>query len=379
MWKIPLFDLNYDHAERNAVLEVLESKWLSSGEKTKEFETQFSNYLGKEVYSTAVSNCTAALHMSLMIADVKEGDEVIIPSLTFVADANVVKIMKATPILCDVASNEDWNMDIAHLETLITPKTKAVIAVHYAGYPIETIKELVVLCKKHNLILIEDVAHAIGGSYDGQKCGTFGDMSCFSFFSNKNLSTGEGGMFVTKNPHFYEQAKLLRSHGMTSMTIDRHQGKTISYDVIQPGLNYRGDEIKSALGLVQLSKLDHANKLRSELVEHYQQKLAAVVPGITVPFKKISKASVSSYHIFPVMLPVGADRPKIMEKLKEKGIQASIHYPAMKDFSYYSKVLKNEVKKANEISSRVITLPLYPTLKKEQIDVVVDVLASALG
>jgi dTDP-4-amino-4,6-dideoxygalactose transaminase len=378
MWKIPLFDLDYGQQEKEAVLEVLESKWLSSGEKTKGFESEFSKYLGADVLSTAVSSATAALHISLLIAGVQEQDEVIISGLTFVADANVVTICKATPIFVDVNSLDDWNPSIKDIKAKVTDKTKAIIVVHFAGYPIEDIDELVTFCKENSIFLIEDVAHAVGASYGGQKCGTFGDMACFSFFSNKNLSTGEGGMFVTKSMEFDKQAKLFRSHGMTSMTIDRHEGKTISYDVVQPGLNYRMDEIRCALGLVQLGKLDSNNQKRKELVEYYIKTLSQKVAQVQVPFKNINYKTVSSYHIFPILLPKNSNRVDVMEKLKLKGIQTSIHYPAFKDFTFYSSFCNETLKYTDEISSRVLTLPLYPELTIEMIDEVIGGLKESL-
>ena len=371
MWKIPLFDLDYGNDEKNAVIEVLDSKWLSSGQKTKEFENTFASFLGDNMLTTAVSSATAALHISLLIAGIKQDDEVIISGLTFVADANVVTMLKAIPIFCDVNSLYDWNPNIDDIISKVTKKTKAIIVVHFAGYPIEDIDRLVSFCKEKNITLIEDVAHAIGGSFNGKKCGTFGDMACFSFFSNKNLSTGEGGMFATRNAKFDKKAKLFRSHGMTSMTIDRHEGKTVSYDVVQPGLNYRIDEIRCALGLVQLSKVDTNNLKRKELVEYYIAQLKEKDSSIIIPFEKISEKTVSSYHIFPILLPKEANRIEVMSKLKEKGIQTSIHYPSFKDFSYYAPFAIDKLKYADEISKRVLTLPLYPDLTNDMIDIVV--------
>jgi dTDP-4-amino-4,6-dideoxygalactose transaminase len=372
MWRIPLFDLDYGDVEKEAVIEVVESKWLTSGENTKKFESEFSSYLGKDVLSTGVSSATAALHISLLIAGVKRFDEVIIPGLTFVADANVVVMLNATPIFYDVNSLDDWNPNIDDIICKVTSKTKAIIVVHFAGYPIEDIDRLVKFCKNKKIILIEDVAHAVGASYDGEKCGTFADIACFSFFSNKNLSTGEGGMFVTKNKAYDKQAKLFRSHGMTSMTIDRYEGKTISYDVIQAGLNYRIDEIRCALGLVQLEKLDKNNLKRKALVEYYIKELNKKAPSLIVPFREVSNRSISSFHIFPVLLHENCDRLGVMTELKEQGIQTSIHYPSFKDFSFYARHAQDELKNVDKISERVLTLPLYPNLTKEMVDVVVE-------
>ena len=378
MWNIPLFDLDYDELEKNAVNEVLESKWLSSGAKTKEFESEFSKYLSNNALSTGVSSATAALHISLIIAGVGKNDEVIISGLTFVADANVVTMLNAEPIFCDVNSLENWNPNIEDIKEKVTEKTKAIIVVHFAGYPMEDIEDLVQFCNEKNIILVEDVAHAIGGSYDEKKCGVFGDMACFSFFSNKNLSTGEGGMFVTKNTDYDRQAKLLRSHGMTSMTIDRHEGRTISYDVVQPGLNYRIDEIRCALGLVQLSKLDNNNRKRELLVKYYIKSITEKINTITIPFIEVSDKAVSSYHIFPILLPEYINRVHVMEGLKLHGIQTSIHYPSFKDFSYYAKYCNYELINADEISKRVLTLPLYPGLTFDMIDEIVNSLEEVL-
>ena len=370
MWKIPLFDLDYGHAEEKAVSEVLKSKWLSSGGKTKKFEREFSTYLGNDVFSLSVSSATAALHISLLIAGVKQNSEVIVSGLTFVADANVVVMLNATPIFCDVNSLDDWNPNINDIISKVTDRTKAIIIVHFAGYPITNIDKLVNFCKDANIILIEDSAHAVGSSYGGQKCGTFGDMACFSFFSNKNLSTGEGGMFVTKNKEYAKQAMLFRSHGMTSMTIDRHEGRAMSYDVVQPGLNYRMDEIRCALGLVQLSKLDTNNKKREILVKYYLKELKEKIPSLVIPFTNLSNKTISSYHIFPILLPVNCDRKEVMNKLKNMGIQTSIHYPSFRDFTYYARYCDDRLKNADEISKRALTLPLYPELTTEMIDII---------
>jgi len=202
MWKIPLFDLNYDENETNAVLKVLSSKWLTTGQKTQEFEDKFSQYLGKDVFSVAVSSCTAALHMALLANNIKVGDEVIISSLTFVACLNVVQLVGATPVCADSKSFHDWNVSPEDIKKKITPKTKAIIIVHYAGYPCD-MDEICKIAESNKLVLIEDVAHAVGAEYKGKKCGTLGHIGCFSFFSNKNLSTGEGGMIVTKDKDLY--------------------------------------------------------------------------------------------------------------------------------------------------------------------------------
>lgn len=365
MWKIPLFDLNYDQEEQDAVIEVLNSKWLTAGPKTKEFELQFQKYLGNNCHCCAVSSGTAALHLALLCAGVEPGDEVIISGLTFVADLNVVVMTGAKAVTADIKSMTDWNINPYDVKQKISKKTKAVIAVHYAGWPCD-MDEIAAICKENNLVLIEDAAHAPGGSYKGNKCGTLGDIGCFSFFSNKNLSTGEGGM-ITAKKKYIEKAMLLRSHGMTSMTIDRHRGRSISYDVTMPGFNYRIDEIKSALGIVQLNKLDQSNKKRVNLVKHYINQLEDI-KEIIIPWKIFPDDRTGSGHIFPILLSEKRDRKEFITYLKEKGIQTSIHYPAFNKFSYYKNILNQSLKISDQISERMVTLPLYPGLAMNDID-----------
>ena len=370
IWKTQLFKLNYDIRELSAVNAVIESGWLTMGDKTREFETAFSVFIGNNVKSTAVSNCTAALHMALIASGVESGDEVIIPGLTFVADANVVKLCGATPVLADCASLDDWNISAKKIEKCITQRTKAVIVVHFAGYSCDMLA-ITDLCKSRNLKLIEDVAHAPGASINGRTCGSWGDFGCFSFFSNKNLSVVEGGMITTSNDTFYNKIQKLRSHGMTSLTLDRHKGRTITYDVTEPGLNYRMDEIRAALGLVQLSKLVDANNKRKALTNRYVENLQA--SNIHIPFTKLPKEHNSAYHIFPILLPSEWNRKSVINYLKELGIQTSIHYPPFWEFKAYNKCFKkSECPVVSEICERELTLPLYPSMTIDEVDFVTN-------
>lgn len=375
MWKVQLFKLNYDEREGKAVADVLESGWITMGEKTQSFECLFAEFLGHEVKATAVSSGTAALHMAMLALDIRSGDEIIVPALTFIADINVVRIVGATPILADCISLNDWNMNPADIARKMTPKTKAVMIVHYAGYPCD-MHALQKLCKDHGLYLIEDAAHAVGATYRGQKCGTFGDIACFSFFTNKNLSIGEGGMYVTGLEELDRKGRYLRSHGMTTLTMDRHAGRAITYDVVQPGLNYRMDEMRAALGIVQLEKLPEANDMRRQLTELYIELLSGV-KGVTIPFLDHPDA-VPSYHIFPVLLDIGIDRTYVINRLKDAGVQSSIHYPSFKEFSAFPELQKYPTPIADEISKRELTLPLYPTMGFDAVRLVVDALKHAL-
>jgi len=376
MWKVPLFNLNYDEAETNAVRDVIESGWITMGEKTVEFESAFESFLGNGLKATVVSSGTAALHMAMLALGIGHGDEVIVPALTFIADVNVVQLSGAEPVLADCISFENWNVNPQDIEDKITERTKAVLIVHYAGYACP-MNEIVTLCRKRGLFLIEDCAHAPESTYSGLPCGSFGDVSCFSFFTNKNLSVGEGGMYVTGNEVLHQRGRHLRSHGMSTLTLDRHKGRAVSYDVLEPGLNYRIDEMRAALGCVQLEKLEAANKERRRLTERYHGALSSI-EGLSIPFLNHAD-SLPSYHIYPVLLDERIDRLAVIESLKQRGIQSSIHYPSFKEFTAYREQMgRYATPIADEISRRELTLLLYPTMGDEAVDLVVDALRDAL-
>lgn len=378
MWDIQLFKLNYDHLEVKAVSDVVTGGWLSMGEEINKFETAFGTFLGDGTHCKAVSNGTAALHMALLALDVGPGDEVIIPSLTFVADVNVVNLVGASPILADATSLDNWNMSLESVEQQITEKTKAVIVVHYAGYPCRDIMAISQLCRDKGIGLIEDVAHAPGAIVDGKVCGTFGDVGCFSFFSNKNLSIGEGGMVSTLDVELNKKLGYLRSHGMTTLTLDRHKGRAITYDVAQPGLNYRMDEMRAAIGSVQLDKLPTGNVRRGELTDRYRSNFQG--SPVTMPFEHQASNFTSVYHILPVLLPEKTDRVAVIGALKEKRIQSSIHYPPFWDFTAYKgRFSPNDSPVTAEICRRQLTLPLFPTMTEDEVDQVCNALLEALA
>ena len=375
MWKVQLFKLNYDEAEPKAVEEVVRSGWITMGEKTKEFEGRFAEFLGNDAKVAAVSNGTAALHLALLALGIGDGDEVIIPSLTFVADINTVLLVGAKPVLADCRSLTDWNMDPADIERKITPNTKAVMIVHYAGFPCD-MDAIADICKRHNLRLIEDCAHAPGARYKGKPVGTFGDIGCFSFFTNKNLSMGEGGAVTTTSAEMDQEMRYVRAHGMTALTLDRHKGRAISYDVMRPGLNYRIDEMRAAIGLAQLDKLPEAHRCRKHIVERYIDAFKDI-DGLIIPF--VNQADTEPvYHIFPTMLTEGMDRMQVIEILKREGVQSSIHYPMMQDFSAFKDYKLDETPLARSISTRELTLPLYPTMTDEEVDIVIAAFRLAL-
>jgi len=375
-WRIPLSDISFDEREEQAVVEVIKSRWLSMGSKTQLFEEKFACLTGSK-YAIAVSSCTAAMHISHLALSVKPGDEVITPSLTFIATINTILAAGAKPVFSDVESMDNWCISAKNIEPLITSKTAGVVVVHYAGYS-ANMTEISSLCRKHNLYLVEDCAHSTGTYWHGKHAGCFGEFGCFSFFSNKNMTTGEGGMLVTDDPQLAEKARLLRSHGMTTLTWQRHKGHASSYDVVIPGYNYRIDEIRSAIGLVQLSKLSENNKKRELLVDEYRRMLANI-PNVSVPFA-VNEGK-SSYHIFPILLDSSVNRNSVIAMMKEKGIQTSIHYPAAHLFTYMKSFLgtkENTLPLTEKISSNVLTLPLYPDMSFEQVATVVNSLKDCL-
>ncbi len=373
-WKVQLFQLNYDDREYDAVMETLKSGWITMGQKTIDFEAAYARELGEDSKCVAVANGTASLHIAVLAAGVKPGDEVIVPSLTFIADLNSVSVTGGKVVIGDVASLDDWSVDPADIEAKITPKTKAVMIVHYAGFACD-MDAIVDICKRHHLVLIEDCAHSNGGTYKGRKLGTFGDLSAWSFFSNKNLAVGEGGMVVARDPALYQKCKNLRSHGMTVASFDRMKGRAVSYDVVEPGFNYRIDEVRASLGLVQLAKLQEANASRAAHVRHYYARLDAM-RDIGIPFRHYSRGT-PTYHIMPILLDESIDRAKLIDLMRDDGIQTSIHYPAIQSFTAYKDKV-GPTPKSQYISEHELTLPLYPTMTEKQVGLVCDSLQKDL-
>jgi dTDP-4-amino-4,6-dideoxygalactose transaminase len=372
-WKIPLADLDFGAAEEEAVLGVLRSKWLTMGAVTQEFERRFAESLGIR-HALAVSNATVALHLACVAIGIQPGDEVIVPSLTFVATANAPRYAGADIRFAEILSAHEPTIAPRAIEALITPRTKAILPVHYGGYPCR-MPQIMDIARRHNLRVIEDAAHAPGASLDGKPLGTWGDLGCFSFFSNKNLSTGEGGMLVTNDDALAERARLLRSHGMTSLTWDRHKGHAYTYDVVTTGFNYRMDEMRAALGLVQLGKLEQNNTRRAGLTGLYWEGLAPLGAGL--PF--LDSIGSSSHHILPTLLPQGVERYAFIDRMRAAGIQTSIHYPPIHQFTHYRGLYPSvSLPVTEDYAGREVTLPLYPGMSAEDVRVVVGAVGAAL-
>jgi dTDP-4-amino-4,6-dideoxygalactose transaminase/nucleoside-diphosphate-sugar epimerase len=391
IWQIPLSDLDYGPEEAAAVRRVLQNKWLSLGPETGAFEEEFAAYTGTR-HAIAVANGTAALHLAFLALGIGSGDEIIQPAVNFVAAANMSKAVGATPVFGGICGLEEPTLDPLKVERLITPRTKAVVVMHYGGYFCR-MAEILALCQKHRLALVEDACHAVGADYSdeekrpphGCKAGNLGDIGCFSFFSNKNLVTGEGGMVTTNRDEIAERIRSLRSHGMTSLTWDRHRGHATQYDVLAHGYNYRLDDLRSALGREQLKKLERNNQRRRELTALYWRKLEPLeAQGWTLSFKR--RASLhpqpasfnSACHLLAVVAPDANTRSRCVKRLAQAGIQTSLHYPLIPGLSAFAGSPGWVTEKAAGFCQRVITLPLYPTMTQNMVErVCAELLAPA--
>ncbi len=374
--ELPLFDLRLREQDLQAVAEVLRSGWLTMGPRTKAFEEAFAQQLGAR-HAVAVSSCTAALHLAYLAAGVGPGDEVIVPSFTFAATANAVLYCGATPVFAEIVSRERPYLDPQDVERRITPRTKAVCVVHFAGYP-AAVDRLAELCDAHGLALIEDVAHAPSAKLAGRKLGTWGLAGAFSFFSNKVLSVGEGGLLCTDDDEVAALARSRRSHAMTSGTWDRHEGRTDTYDVVGLGYNYRLDEPRSALLLSRLENMEADIARRRELTARYHRMLSEV-PGLIVPYAG-SDLEDSSCYVMAVMLERDGQQAQVARRLREQGIQTSIFYPSIHRFSAYRERFPDVSLPITELASRTeLTLPLFPHMSESDQDRVVGTLAQAIA
>jgi dTDP-4-amino-4,6-dideoxygalactose transaminase len=373
-WRVPLADVVVTEEDIAAVADVYRSGWLSQGPRAKEFEEAFAEYTGAEC-AVAVTNCTAALHLMAMAAGLGAGDEVIVPSLTFVATANAIAYTGATPVFADIVGlTEPW-LDPTSVRACITPRTKAIVSMAYGGHPGET-AALAELAEEHGLLLLEDAAHALGTRVGGRHVGTFGWAGAYSFFSNKNLSVGEGGMVVCGDPDVAARLRLLRSHGMTTLSWDRHRGHAAGYDVVATGHNFRIDEARCALGLSRLARLDDENGRRAALDRRYRELLNGV-PGVEAALAPVAGATLA-HHLFTVVLPDGADRDGARRALADQGVQTSLHYPPAHRFQVYADAAA-DLPVTDAYAARAVTLPMYAHMTEEQAEIVVTALAGALA
>ena len=372
-WRVPLADVVIDAAEIERVADTYRSGWLSMGPRTEELEAALRAYT-RSPHVLATANCTAALHLACMACELGEGDEVVVPSLSFVATANAIRYTGATPVFADIAALDSPWLSAAAAEAALTERTKAIMTMSYGGHPGET-DALAELAERRGLLLLEDAAHGLGGSSGRGPLGTIGIAGAYSFFSNKNLPVGEGGALVSRDDAIAERARLLRSHGMTTLTWDRHRGHSFGYDVVDLGFNYRIDEARATLATARLERLDADNVKRGKLDGAYREALAdvdGVAPTMPPPV-----AGASAHHVFTVVLDQGIDRDALRASLAEAGVQTSMHYPPIHLFSIYEGDW--DLPLTEDYAGRAVTLPLFPHMTVAQLELVVETLAAAVA
>jgi len=376
-WRVPLTDIVVPEQDVQAVLDCLQSGWLTMGPRTKAFEQALAAFVDTP-HAVTVSSGTAALHLSCLAAGIGAGDEVIVPAFSFVASASAARYVGAEPVLCDVIGPHEFNIDPEDVARRITSRTRAIVAVHFCGYP-AAIDTLRALCDEHGLVLIEDCAQAIGATIDeaGRQVGTVGELGAFSFFSKKQLCVGEGGMVTTADEQFADRVRLLRSHAMTSSTWDRHRGHDPAYDVVDIGFNFRLDEPRAALGLSRLPRLPDGIESRRATVRLYRERLAEI-PGIELVFDDRAVEH-SSHFAFPVLLRDRQARDRFRDELKAGGIQTT-WYPALHTFTGYRGYAPPEgLPRASEAADRHCALPLSAQMTEDEVDTVVEVVRAAVG
>jgi dTDP-4-amino-4,6-dideoxygalactose transaminase len=357
--------------EKAALAAVIESGWVTMGDRVAEFEQTFARLHDAED-SIAVTSCTAALHLILHALGIGPGDEVLVPSLTFVATANSVLYVGARPIFVDIESPAVPLMSLEEAEAKCTARTKAVILVHFGGYLAhrDTWQSF---ARRKGLLLIEDAAHAPGLP----AVGTFGEAAAFSFYGNKNMTTAEGGAIIARSRSLRETIRRARSHGMTSSTRQRLDSRSPDYDVTTLGFNYRMDELRAAVGLAQLKRLTEWNDIRRRLSLHYRQLIAEHCPSVMVPFTGPWPAA---YHLMPVVLPTAISRQVVIDLLRKRGVQTTVHYPPVHRLTFYNDLYPDCcLPRTEEFARRELTLPLHPGMIPAAVELVVNSLADALG
>ncbi len=357
-----------DEADIQAVSDVLRSDFLTTGPKIAEFEKKVAEYTNSK-YAVAVSSGTAALHIACMAAGIKEGDEVITTPVTFAASANCVLYCKGKPVFADICK-DTYNIDPEEIKKKITTRTKAIIPVHFTGQPCD-MDEIHKIAKEHDLVVIEDAAHALGAEYNGHRIGALSDMTCLSFHPVKHITTTEGGMVLTNSEELYQKLKLYRSHGITreSDLLKNNDGAWY-YEMLDLGFNYRISDVACALGISQMDKLDGFVKKRKEIAKRYDEAFADCDEVIT-PYQK--PGCDNSYHLYVIRVAKNI-RKEVFDKLRNAGIGVNVHYLPVYMHPYYREHgYENEyLPVAEETYNTMISIPMYPALSKEQQDYVIE-------
>ncbi|MEW5744448.1 MAG: DegT/DnrJ/EryC1/StrS family aminotransferase [Nitrospirota bacterium] len=373
---LPLARPSIAEDDITAAIEVLQSGWWTTGPKVTEFENAVAEYLCNEekLYTAALNSCTSGLHLSLNALQVGKGDEVIVPTWTFAATAQVVEWVGAKLVLCDIEEST-LSIDLTKAERLISPRTKAIIPVHIAGYPcnMHALKEF---ADKHKLSVIEDAAHAFGTRYKGRKIGDFSDVTVFSFYATKNLAMGEGGVVVAKNEELIEKIRKLGYFGINKKAFQRYDkcGNWF-YDIEELGFKYNLDSVHAAIGISQLKRLDKMNERRREIAAQYKARLTK-----RLSFFEDRDEHYHTYHLFMIKLPAEIERNSFIEALKENNIGASVHFIPLHLHSYYRGAFSgNDFPVANAVFNRIVSIPMFPSMTDADVDYVIGHINDIVG
>ena len=369
--KVPFVVPNIEPSDKHAIETALKSNLLTDGPILRKFENELCKFTGSK-YAIGVSNATSALHLSLKSLGIGKGDEVIIPNITFVATANAVLYVDATPVLVDV-NDHDINISIKSIEKSITKKTKAIIPVHFAGKSCDMLA-IQKIAKKNNLKIIEDCAHALGTKFNKTHVGNFGKTGCFSFYPTKNLTTFEGGMVITNSKKIASKIRSMRNHGINKSLKERFStGYPWDFDVSELGYNFRLDEIRSSLGLNQLKRLHKMNKLRQDASRYYKKQLKSI-NGIKLLDDPNLKNNSCHLFVIKILKNFIMDRNLLFKYLLKNGIRTSVHYKPLNKFSFYKSKSKiySSLEVSEQLYSKILSLPLFPQITKRELDLVIN-------
>jgi dTDP-4-amino-4,6-dideoxygalactose transaminase len=366
--------------EIQAVVETLRSGWLTTGAKVRQLEEDFAGYVGAR-YALAVNSGTAAMHLALDAIGLNEGDEVIVPTMTFAATAEVVLYFRGKPVLVDCRP-DTLNLDPDQLEQTITSKTKAIIPVHIGGQPCE-MNRILEIARHHNLKVIEDAAHALPARYQGQLVGTIGDITCFSFYATKTITTGEGGMATTENLEWAERMRIMSLHGISKDAWKRYTAEgSWYYEILYPGYKYNLTDMAAALGVQQLKKCDWFWEIRQRYASLYNEGLQDV-PGIMIPH--VASDVQHAWHLYIIQLDLEQlriGRNEFIELLRKENIGTSVHFIPLHLHPYYRDTfnyLPEDFPHAHSAFKRIISLPIYPKMTEKDVQRVIDAVREIVG
>ena len=349
--------------EVSAVAEALRSGWLTTGPKVHAFEQAFASYIGAP-HAVAVNSGTAALHLALEAIGLAEGDDVLVPTMTFAATAEVVTYFRARPVLVD-CEPDTLNLDPSSFERAITPRSRAVIPVHYAGHVCD-MDRILPIARHHRLKVVEDAAHALPARYQGEMAGTLGELACFSFYATKTLCTGEGGMVTTANSEYAERVRMMSLHGISKDAWKRYSAEgSWYYEVLSPGFKYNMTDIAAALGLVQLGKCDRMLDSRRRIAEVYNQAFRGM-RGVVTPAVRTEVDH--AWHLYPIRLvleQLRIGRNEFIAMMRERNIATGVHFIPLHLHSYYRSTYKyrpQDFPNASDAYERLVSLPIYPAM-----------------